>query len=157
MSEKLSERFAALFRVPSPYPNLAEQFSAVGHWAEQNYGSILSALRLSEQPPTDVAGMRESLQKLTDDVGAAWLLFDKGIRLAIGNKNYNVVKQRIVEADAVLRSLPPSPTADALQSAKEALKAALPWVESGPAGSWRDGTMAKVEHALAAIRKTKES
>ena len=62
MSEKLSERFAALLD--------AKAYAHVGAFAIDHSDTILSALRLSEQPPTDAAGMRERAEW---DESRAWV------------------------------------------------------------------------------------
>ena len=156
MSEKLSERFAALLD--------AKAYAHVGAFAIDHSDTILSALRLSEQPPTDAAGMREKAAE-TLALAATHNVDNLVCAFGIPEDGADGVKRLLSFFVTAIRSLPLplSPTADALQVAEEALAEATPILKSFSLVETqfsREGTPLAAFYrcidALAAIRKTKE-
>ena len=145
MSEKLSEMFAEV-----SYEN-PDDFKA---FCMDNYLAILSALQRAEQPPTDAAGMREMAAKVADDIEA----------MADGTGEQTDFVKGISEGAHQIATniralpLPPSPTADALRAAEEALVQLSYNADNQDVGhkEYRTRAMVVARDALAAIRKTKE-
>ena len=158
MSEKLSERFAALFmrhHRDSCYPT-AMPFEA------EAFADEAVAL-LAEQPPTDAAGMRERAATRGGLDVVERLRWDT--RYTYGHVPVTM-EDAAMEIER-LRSLSPSPTADALRVAEEALDSIETWLDDPQHGTinYVEGPglyddlekFRRVAHvALAAIRKTKE-
>ena len=103
----------------------------------------------------DAENMREMAAKvikarITPESGADWGLLPDLVRRQTRRQNDD-----LREIAAAIRALPlPTAAADqseALRLAKRAIEGALPWVEAGPAGSWRDAVLARIEAALAAL------
>jgi len=148
MSEKLSEQFAALLDEYAKEPNgpfgRMKRFN-LSEFAVDHADAILSALRLAEQPPTDAAGIREAAAKYVEDRQYPYNgLLARGIR-------------------RLPLPLQPSPTADALRVAEEALAEATPILKYFAMGETQfsgEGTpltaFYRCTYALAEIRKTKE-